>query len=99
MAQETLWLFGDQLGDHFLLDDPDQPILMIESKAVFGRQRYHRAKAHLVLSAMRHRARELGDRVQYVRADTYADGLAQVSGRLQVRHPTHASTSVTYLCR
>ena len=47
------WLFGDQLGRHFL-DDPQQPVLIVESKAVFARRRVHRAKAHLVLSAMRH---------------------------------------------
>lgn len=82
------WLFGDQLGDHFL-DDHDGRVLMIESKAVFRRRRFHRAKAHLVLSAMRHRAAELGDRVDYVRAETYADGLARVRTKtLQVVHPT-----------
>jgi deoxyribodipyrimidine photolyase-related protein len=38
---------------------------------------------------MRHRAVELGDRVRYVRAETYADGLAEVRHqRLQVVHPT-----------
>lgn len=33
-------------------------------------RRFHRAEAHLILSAMRHRAAELGDRVRYVKADT-----------------------------
>ncbi len=37
------WLFGDQLGPHFL-DDSDQPVLMIESKAVFARRTFHRAE-------------------------------------------------------
>ena len=32
------WLFADQLGPHFL-DDPRQPVLLIESKAVFRRRR------------------------------------------------------------
>jgi deoxyribodipyrimidine photolyase-related protein len=54
------WCFADQLGPHFL-DRPDQPVLLIESKAVFARRRFHRQKAHLVLSALRHRAAELGD--------------------------------------
>ena len=63
------WLFGDQLGPHFL-DAADQPVLLVESKRVFARRRFHRQKAHLVLSAMRHRAAELGDRCRYVRADT-----------------------------
>ena len=85
------WLFGDQLGPHFL-DDPDQPVLLIESKAVFARRRFHRQKAHLVLSAMRHRAAELGDRCRYVRADTYAEIVTKTRGRLSVCHPTtHAA--------
>src|SRR3712207_2205489 len=54
------WCFADQLGAHFL-DAPDQPVLLVESRAVFRRRRFHRQKAHLVLSALRHRAAELGD--------------------------------------
>ncbi|MFC7545420.1 cryptochrome/photolyase family protein [Plantactinospora sp. GCM10030261] len=81
------WLFADQLGQHFL-DDPTQPAVMIESKAVFRRRVYHRQKAHLVLSALRHRAAELGDQVVYLRTETYRDGLRQVSGPLEVCHPT-----------
>ena len=71
------WLFADQLGPHFL-DQPDQPVLLIESRAVFRRRRFHRQKAHLVLSALRHRAAELGDQAVVVRADTYGEALAQV---------------------
>ncbi|MGC4938145.1 cryptochrome/photolyase family protein [Kribbella sp. DT2] len=52
------WLFADQLGPHFV-DSRDQPVLLIESRAVFARRRFHRQKAHLVLSALRHRAAEL----------------------------------------
>ena len=70
-ATPVRWLFGDQLGPHFL-DDHSGQVLMVESKAVFRRHRFHRAKAHLVLSAMRHRAAELGDRVTYVRSKGYA---------------------------
>lgn len=82
------WLFGDQLGPHFV-DGDDQRVLMIESRAVFARRRFHRQKAHLVLSAMRHRAAELGDRCDYVRADTYREAIA---GPLTVCHPTsHAA--------
>jgi deoxyribodipyrimidine photolyase-related protein len=84
---ERRWLFGDQLGPHFL-DEPKQPVLLIESKAVFARRRFHRQKAHLVLSAMRHRAVELGDQCRYVRADTYREALAQVREPLSVCHPT-----------
>ncbi|EGX55506.1 hypothetical protein SZN_32496 [Streptomyces zinciresistens K42] len=90
------WLFGDQLGPHFLRPSPgsglarDTPLLMIESRSVFRRRRFHRAKAHLVLSAMRHRAAELGDRVRYVRADTYREGLERAAGRdrVTVHRPT-----------
>ncbi len=81
------WLFGDQLGPHFL-DDHNGPVLMVESKSVFRRRRFHRAKAHLVLSAMRHRAAELGDRVTYVRADGYAEPVRSVDRPVEVVHPT-----------
>ncbi|MFC9329763.1 cryptochrome/photolyase family protein [Kitasatospora sp. NPDC057015] len=89
------WVFGDQLGPHFLAPgdggpDPDAPVIMIEARSVLRRRRFHRAKAHLVLSAMRHAADDLGDRVRYVRADTYREGLARVAGRRRVTvcHPT-----------
>ncbi|MBQ1120691.1 cryptochrome/photolyase family protein [Streptomyces smyrnaeus] len=90
------WLFGDQLGPHFLRPSMDSgltrdtPLLMIEARSVFRRRRFHRAKAHLVLSAMRHRAAELGDRVTYVRADTYREGLAQAAANdtVTVHRPT-----------
>ena len=86
----TRWLFGDQLGPHFL-DVPDQPVLMIESRRVFARRRFHRQKAHLVLSAMRHRAAELGEQCRYVAADTYAEGVAAAvadGAQLTVCQPT-----------
>ena len=79
-------MFGDQLGPHFV-DDPTQQVLMIESRKVFARARFHRAKAHLVLSAMRHRAAELGERCEYVRADTYAE-VVRRAGPLTVCRPT-----------
>ncbi|OII70264.1 cryptochrome/photolyase family protein [Streptomyces sp. CC77] len=89
------WLFGDQLGPHFLAPGPggparDAPVVMIEARSVFRRRRFHRAKAHLVLSAMRHRAAELGDRVRYVRAETYREGLREAvgGGPVTVHHPT-----------
>ncbi|MEE4545605.1 cryptochrome/photolyase family protein [Streptomyces sp. V4-01] len=97
MAPRTHWLFGDQLGPHFVDPrhggpDHDAPVVMIEARSVLRRRRFHRAKAHLVLSAMRHRAAALGDRVRYVRAETYAEGLAEVLGRgkdrVTVCHPT-----------
>ena len=81
------WLFGDHLGPHFL-DAEDEPVLMIESRRVLARLRFHRAKAHLVLSAMRHRAAELGDRCTYVQADTYEEALDAIDAPVSVVHPT-----------
>ncbi|GAC1322321.1 MAG: cryptochrome/photolyase family protein [Mycobacteriales bacterium] len=86
-AQRRRWLFADQLGPHFL-DTDDQPVLLIESRAVFRRRRFHRQKAHLVLSALRHRARELGDQAVFVQAGTYGEALAAVTDRLDVCGPT-----------
>jgi deoxyribodipyrimidine photolyase-related protein len=93
------WLFGDQLGPHFLTpgDDgpePNAPVVIIEARSVFRRRRFHRAKAHLILSAMRHRAAELGDRASYIRSDTYREGLHEALGNspVTVHHPTsHAA--------
>ncbi len=86
------WLFGDQLGPHFCHDHRG-PLLLVESRAVLARRRFHRAKAHLVLSALRHRARELGERCTYVRTDGgYADVVRRVAaehgGAVEVVHPT-----------
>ena len=81
------WLFGDQLGPHFL-DAADQPVLMVEAHRVLARRPFHRQKAHLVLSAMRHRAAELGERCDYRVAGTYREALAGVDEPLDVVHPT-----------
>jgi deoxyribodipyrimidine photolyase-related protein len=81
------WCFADQLGPHFL-DHPDQPVLLIESRAAFERNRFHRRKAHLVLSALRHRAAELGDRAVFLQTRTYSEALDQVTGRVSVCQPT-----------
>lgn len=67
------WCFADQLGPHFVDDGTD--VVLVEALSVFRRRRFHRRKAHLVLSALRHRAAELGDRARYVRTDTYVQGL------------------------
>lgn len=68
------WLFADQLGPHF--DDGGQ-LLLIESRAVFSRRVYHRQKAHLILSALRHRAQEDPQRVTFVQADTYRQAIVE----------------------
>nr|MDT0662344.1 cryptochrome/photolyase family protein [Micromonospora sp. DSM 115978] len=81
------WLFADHLGPHFL-DDPGQFVLLIESKAVFRRRAFHRQKAHLVLSALRHRAAELGDQAVHHRVETYREGLELLGEPVEVCHPT-----------
>ncbi len=70
------WCFADQLGPSFV-DDPDGRVLLVETTSVFRRRAFHRRKAHLVLSALRHRAAELGDRAVHVRTATYAQGLTE----------------------
>jgi deoxyribodipyrimidine photolyase-related protein len=83
------WLFADQLGPSFVADlGPDQQVLLVESRAALRRRHSHRAKAHLLLSALRHRAAELGERVRFVQAETYREALAQVEGPVEVVHPT-----------
>jgi deoxyribodipyrimidine photolyase-related protein len=85
-------LFADQLGPHFVDDlDDDERVLLVESRAAFARRRVHRQKAHLLLSAVRHRARELGERAVLIRAGTYGEALriAGVRGdELTVVDPT-----------
>jgi len=88
------WLFGDQLGPHFLGpdhkpgDDGREKVLIVISKAAFRRRRYHRAKAQLVLSAMRHRAAELGDRATLVVAETYREAVEGLAAPVSVCDPT-----------
>ena len=79
------WVQGDQLGVHFHHDA--EHVVLIEAKSLFRATRYHRQKAHLVLSAMQHLAAERGAGAVYIRADTFADGLAQVEGPLDVIEP------------
>ncbi|MGY1830735.1 cryptochrome/photolyase family protein [Geodermatophilus sp. SYSU D01180] len=81
------WTFADQLGPHFL-DAPGQPVLLVESRAVFARRRFHRQKAHLVLSALRHRAAELGDQADFHQVTTYAEALDRYDEPLSVCAPT-----------
>ncbi|HET8987691.1 MAG TPA: cryptochrome/photolyase family protein, partial [Humibacillus sp.] len=80
------WLFADQLGPHFATSAGG--VLLVESRATLGRRRYHRQKLHLVLSALRHRAAELGDSAVLLRADTYGEALAQLGEPVRVYEPT-----------
>lgn len=95
VSATATWIFADQLGDHFVDGPSDGPVIVIESRSALQRRTYHRAKAHLVLSALRHRVRELGDRAVFVESDTYRAGfneaLAQLGAKPQdvtVRAPT-----------
>ncbi|HME14937.1 MAG TPA: cryptochrome/photolyase family protein [Mycobacterium sp.] len=83
------WCFADQLRPHFL-DDPDQPVLLIESRAVFERRRFHRRKAHLALSALRHRAAELGEQASFVQTRTLRNLGDVVEQQQQQRLGGHA---------
>ncbi|WP_291050671.1 cryptochrome/photolyase family protein [Herbiconiux sp.] len=80
----TRWVFAGQLGPLF---DDGGPMLIVEARSVFGRRPMHRAKAHLILSALRHRAVELGDRAEFRQVEHYADA---IRGRddLEVIDPT-----------
>src|SRR5689334_9552950 len=95
-SAERRWCFADQLGPHFL-DHPDQPVLLIESRAVFRRRAFHRRKAHLVLSALRHRAAELGEQAVLIQAETYRQALDRHPAEpLTVCAPTtHAARRLT----
>jgi deoxyribodipyrimidine photolyase-related protein len=82
------WVFAGQLGPLF---DDGGPMLIIEARSVFGRRPMHRAKAHLYLSAMRHRARELGDRGTFLQVETYQEGLDELDQQgdaIEVVDPT-----------
>lgn len=67
-----------------ILDRPDQPVLLVESRAVCRRRPFHRQKAHLLLSALRHRAADLGEQALYLATDTYREALDQVREPLSV---------------
>ena len=74
----TALILGDQLSHANPALQGAERVVLVESRALMARRRYHRQRRHLVLSAMRHFARELvqeGREVVYKRADDYADGL------------------------
>jgi len=68
----TRWLTGEQLGPEF---DDGGPVVLIENTQVFAVEPTHRLKAHLHLSALRHRARELGDRATLVQSSSFQTAL------------------------
>ncbi|MHC8496251.1 MAG: cryptochrome/photolyase family protein [Actinomycetes bacterium] len=92
-TRHTRWLFADQLGPHFTDDLAEHDVvLIIVATGSFRRRRYHRAKAHLVLSAMYHRAGELGDRCVLIEAETFTEGVQRYCRDFSV---TPASISVS----
>ena len=87
--ETPLWLFADQLGPHFHGGEhAGREILLVESTSALGRRRYHRQKLHLVLSALRHAADELGERATLIRAGTYREALAEFGRPVTVFEPT-----------
>ena len=75
-------LFPDQLGSHF---DLGGEILLPEVMSQFRKRPYHRQKAHLLLYALRSRAKD--DRVTLLSLDNYRD-LAEVSGLSRAIKPS-----------
>jgi deoxyribodipyrimidine photolyase-related protein len=81
-ARRTVVVLGDQLnrttGALADVGPEDVDVRMVISRAKLRQRPYHRAKLHLVLSAMRRFADELqeeGFEVRLDTADTFADGL------------------------
>lgn len=88
-----LWLFADQLGPAvYGGEHAHREILLVEATSALRRRRYHRQKLHLVLSALRHAERDIGDRATLLKADTYTDALERFGRPVLVHEPTsHAA--------
>ncbi len=88
-ADTPLWLFADQLGPHFHSGGhAHRPVLLIESTSALRRRRFHRQKLHLILSALRHTAADLGERATLIKADTYTEALSRHRQPVLVHEPT-----------
>jgi deoxyribodipyrimidine photolyase-related protein len=84
-----LWLFADQLGPAtYGGEHAHREVLLVEATSALSKRRYHRQKLHLVLSAMRHAADDLGDRATHMRTDTYTDALERFKRPVLVFEPT-----------
>lgn len=88
-----LWLFADQLGPAvYGGEHAHREVLLVEATSALARRRYHRQKLHLVLSALRHADRDLGERATLLRADSYSDALERYGRPVLVHEPTsHAA--------
>ncbi len=61
---------------------------------------YHRQKLHIVLSALRHADRDLGDRATLLQSDTYTDALERYGRKVLVYEPTsHAAERFVHRLR
>ena len=89
----ALWLFADQLGPStYGGEHSHREVLLVEATSALRRRPYHRQKLHLVLSALRHADRDLGDRATLMQSDTYTDALEQYGRPVIVHEPTsHAA--------
>lgn len=76
-------LFADQLGPHF---DLGEEILLPVVKSQFGKRRYHRQKAHLILYALRARGED--KRVRLIELGSYRDLLSDSRGITKLINPT-----------
>ncbi len=96
-----LWLFADQLGPHVHGGEhAGRPILLVEATSALRRRRYHRQKLHLVLSAVRHAAADLGERATLIRAGTYTEALRSYGRPVLVHEPTsHAAERFVHRLR
>jgi deoxyribodipyrimidine photolyase-related protein len=73
MAELTpRFLTPDQLGPHF---DDGGPIILVNNLGALTRRPIHRQKAHLILSALYHRAAQLGERGTLLTATSYREAL------------------------
>ena len=86
MSRRSVIILGDQLsrtgGALADVGPEDVSVRMVISRAKLAQRPWHRAKLHLVLSAMRRFAEELQDEgfeVDLRTADTFADGLTGVT--------------------
>ncbi len=66
------FLTPDQLGPHF---DDGGPIVLVNNRGALTKRPIHRQKAHLILSALYHREKELGSRGRLISADSYQEAL------------------------
>ena len=103
-SDPTVLVLGDQLSrDHGALRDRSPSscrVLLIENRSMLTSRRWHRQRAHLIVSAMRHFADELRDAgfaVDYRRSESFAAGLAdhrRDHGDLARGGPTHSHAAV-----